>query len=120
VVWIVDLLIYSNTVLRSEQQMEVFPNVLEECQLSDLGFTRSKFTWCNNRTDHPFSRERLDRAVTNLNWCGNFKDMDIRVLAASNFDHCPLLIYYGRRRRDYMSRNQTFKFKDNWMVKDEC
>jgi hypothetical protein len=25
-------------------------------------------------------------------------------LAASNFDHCPLFVNYGRRRRDYMSR----------------
>jgi len=100
--------------------MEAFRNVLEDCQLSDLDFTRSKFTWGNNRTDHTFSKERLDKAVANLNWFGDFKDVDIRALAASNFDNYPLLINYGRRHRGYRSRNQTFKFKDNWMVKDEC
>jgi hypothetical protein len=45
--------------LRLERQMEAFRNVLEDCQLSDLGFQRSKFTWCKNHTDHPFSREGL-------------------------------------------------------------
>jgi hypothetical protein len=44
-----------------------------------LGFTRSKFTFCNNCTNHSFSSERLDRAVENLNWCENFKDVDVRM-----------------------------------------
>jgi len=91
--------------LRPERQMEAFQNVLEDCQLSDLGFTWFKFTWCNNHTDHPFCRERLDRAMPNLNWCENFKDVDARVLATSNFGHCPLFINYGCRHRDYWSKN---------------
>jgi hypothetical protein len=74
--------------------MEAFQNVLEDCQLSDLGFTRFEFVRCNNRTNHPFCRERLDRVVTNLNLCGNFKDVDVRLVAAFNFDHCQLLINY--------------------------
>jgi len=41
-----------------------------------------------------FSKQRLDRAVANLNLGGNFKDVDVRLMAAINFDHCQLLINY--------------------------
>lgn len=34
--------------IRLERQMEAFINVLEDCQLSDLGFMGAIFTWCNN------------------------------------------------------------------------
>jgi hypothetical protein len=37
-----------------------FRNVLETCQLSDLGFIGSKFTWCNNKEDEYFMKKRLN------------------------------------------------------------
>lgn len=42
---------------RSDRQMASFQDSLEDCQLSDLGFTGSKYTWCNNRTDHNFTKD---------------------------------------------------------------
>lgn len=43
--------------LRRESQMEAFRVVLKECQLSDLGFKGSKFTWLNCRQDGIFTKE---------------------------------------------------------------
>ncbi|GLT68467.1 hypothetical protein SLA2020_406930 [Shorea laevis] len=42
--------------------MEDFRVVLDDCHFSDLGYTRSKFTWCNAREDSSFTKERLDQA----------------------------------------------------------
>jgi hypothetical protein len=52
-------------VFRSENQMMQFQLTLEECELSDLGYRGSKFTWTNRRHDGDFIKERLDRAVAN-------------------------------------------------------
>jgi len=41
---------------------------LEDCNLSDLGFSGPKYTWCNGKYGDDFSRERLDRAVANVEW----------------------------------------------------
>lgn len=49
--------------------MEGFCNVLEACQLSDLGFKGLKFMWNNERSDGMFTEERLDRVVENSGWC---------------------------------------------------
>lgn len=51
---------------RSYQQMERFREAVDACGLSDLGFQGSKFTWCNNRAGHQFTKERLDCAFGNL------------------------------------------------------
>jgi hypothetical protein len=45
--------------------MEDFQRILEDCLLSDLGFSRPKFTWSNERDDEAFTQERLDRVVAN-------------------------------------------------------
>jgi hypothetical protein len=67
-------------VLRPHHQMVAFKEVLEGCHLSDLGFIGSKFTWCNNRTDYQFTKERLDGVVANLRWREMFEEVDDFVL----------------------------------------
>ncbi|XP_059441902.1 uncharacterized protein LOC132174228 [Corylus avellana] len=47
----------SGSALRRVGEMELFRGALEECRLSDLGFTGPKFTWTNCR------------AVANKEWC---------------------------------------------------
>lgn len=56
----------------SEQQMESFRSTLEKCQLGDLGFQGSKFTWSNCREVGHFTNERLDGATTTKGWCDQF------------------------------------------------
>ncbi|GLT72049.1 hypothetical protein SLA2020_440180 [Shorea laevis] len=75
--------------------MAAFWDSLEVCQLSDMGFIDFKYIWCNNRTDHRFTKERLDRAIANSSWCELFGSVDVVVLACRNSDHCPLLVNFG-------------------------
>ena len=47
---------------RSDRQMQLFRDVLDECSFVDLGFTGPSFTWTNNCVGD-MTWERLDRAV---------------------------------------------------------
>jgi len=42
-------------------QMEEFIKGIHECNLGDLGYVGSKFTWSNKRESGAFVKERLDR-----------------------------------------------------------
>lgn len=69
--------------------MESFRSALEDCQLGDLGFRGSKYTWTNCRETAYFMKERLDRAVANAEWCTQFQEIDVSILAALSSDHKP-------------------------------
>ncbi|KAF5458927.1 hypothetical protein F2P56_022920 [Juglans regia] len=82
---------------RADKQIDDFRNVLQDCQLWDLGFTQGKYTWSNFRQDHNFTKERLDRAIANSEWCAMFGGGEVQVLASSTSDHCPILMNVGNR-----------------------
>lgn len=46
-------------------QAAAFWNVLETCNLLDMGFLGSKFTWINNKSGGWVIMERLHRAFCN-------------------------------------------------------
>lgn len=79
---IVDQAEKSGAVLQREGQMEQFRTTLENCNLSDLGFKGSKFTWRNYRSDESFMKERLERVVANHEWCMVYRAVEVNVLAA--------------------------------------
>jgi hypothetical protein len=60
--------------------MSNFINTLNRCDLGDLGYKRSKFTWRNKRETFVFVKERLDKAVASLEWCGSYPDAVVKVL----------------------------------------
>jgi hypothetical protein len=45
-------------VLRRNSQMNNFRMALEDCDLSDLGFSGPQYTWCNSISDGNFTQER--------------------------------------------------------------
>ena len=54
--------------LRPYSQMKNFRDALDECDLVDLGYTSSKFTWFKNFANGVAVWERLDRALGTTNW----------------------------------------------------
>lgn len=88
-------------ILRKETQMTQFKEALEDCQLSDLGFKGSKFTWTNYRQDGSFIKECLDRAIANLGWCILNKRVEVNILAARSSNHKPMFITFSDREGDY-------------------
>ena len=55
---------------RSEAQMSLFRDCLDECGLVDMGFTGPKYTWNNRQLGDDLVRVRLDRAVANGEFLG--------------------------------------------------
>jgi hypothetical protein len=53
--------------------MERFRNALADCNMEDLGFVGDVFTWRNHHhRAEGYIKERLDRAVANIEWRGLF------------------------------------------------
>ena len=54
--------------VRPEGQMRKFREVVNRCQLKDLGYMGSDFTWSRRLGSRGWVRERLDRALVSTNW----------------------------------------------------
>jgi hypothetical protein len=109
--------------LRKESQLTGFREALEVCRLGDLGFFGSPFTWSNRRSDDTFTKERLDRAVANPEWCSLFPIFSVEVLAARTSDHSPILVSSSSNPRRGQSRGSAgsgFKLEASWLNDVEC
>lgn len=74
--------------------MQSFREALEECWSCDLGYTGRRFTWSNIRNDKTFTKEWLDRAVANIEWCCRFQEVTLVNLATRTSDHSPVLVSF--------------------------
>lgn len=97
-----------------------FCEVLEDCHLGDLDFFGSCFTWSNRRLDNSFTKERLDRAVANPEWCSIFPKVSVLVLAARTSDHSPLVISFDEDGYERKFHMRGFKFEAWWTNDVEC
>ncbi|KAL0433053.1 UNVERIFIED_CONTAM: hypothetical protein Slati_2639600 [Sesamum latifolium] len=76
----------------AEWQIRNFCSCLTQCELFDLGFRGSPFTWCNNQQEPATVHERLDRAVSSTAWIQMFPKVAVRHIDTSYSDHTPLVI----------------------------
>ena len=72
--------------------MEQFREVLDECNLLDLGFSRNKFTWSRTYPNGGMVWERLDRAVCTMEWYDLFLSTSVQTLTCVSSDHNPICI----------------------------
>ncbi|KAH1063902.1 hypothetical protein J1N35_028889 [Gossypium stocksii] len=79
-------------VQRDPRRIEAFQEVLEECQLFDLGYTGVSYTWERGNLLETNIRERLDRGLANEGWMNLFPMGGIHHLPYSTYDHYPLLL----------------------------
>jgi hypothetical protein len=67
--------------------MQEFHDVLEDCELVDMVYTRYMFTWQRGKI-----QERLDRGVTNAQWNDLFPNLVLTNRETLKSDHRPLII----------------------------
>jgi hypothetical protein len=109
--------------VRKESQMTGFQEALEVCRLGDLGFSGSMYTWSNRRADGTFTRERLDRAMANPEWCILFPSFSVLIMAARTSDHSPILVSFSPRHMERQGQGpfrRGFKFEASWRSDVEC
>lgn len=69
------------------REMADFAEVINDCQLLDVGAYNPKFTWARGDIF-----ERLDKGLLGEGWMNLFEDTRMTNLSRILSDHCPLLI----------------------------
>ncbi|KAA3475803.1 reverse transcriptase [Gossypium australe] len=103
-------------VQREQRRMDAFRDTLEECQLMDIGYSGTWFTWERGNLLETNIRERWDRRVANEKWITLFPMGNIQHLPYSMSDHCPLLISTDHTTE--YSGNQKFHFEAWWTLEE--
>ena len=102
---------------KPSRQMEVFRDVLDKCGFQDLGFSGNKFTWCNGQGEGHTVWERLDRAVSTVDWLTMFSATKVVHLESGTSDHKPIMIYLASIPKRI---NKPWRFEQMWMRDEGC
>jgi len=78
--------------LRPQGQIDQFREVLDECNLIDLGYSGNKFTWSKSYPNGGMVWERLDKAVGSVDWYDLYPATCVQTLTCVSFDHSLICI----------------------------
>jgi hypothetical protein len=102
---------------RLEAQMRLFKECLDDCGLSNLGYSGPKFTWTNKQEMDSNIRVRLDRVVANGAFTQLFDDCCVENVITTMSDHYALAISIGRFDQPEVKRpvQVGFKYEAAWL-----
>ncbi|XP_075657955.1 uncharacterized protein LOC142627937 [Castanea sativa] len=103
---------------KSQAQMQLFREVVDECGFIDLGFVGSQFTWQKHFADGHSIWERLDRALANNEWMLRFAESRVHLLSVTSSDHSPLWI--RPKSLDLPCFAKPFRFEEMWLSNKGC
>lgn len=72
--------------------MNDFQEAIDQCALTDMGFSGSPFTWEWTRNEVVVLKERLDRGLANDLWRHIFSNFRLHHIDSSSSDHSLLLL----------------------------
>lgn len=98
---------------KGEWQMRHFREALRDCQLHDLGYVGSPFTFSNRRMGIMETKARLDRALAFEHWMVNFPNFQVRNIATVSSDHMLLLLDFSGNKLHKHSK--VFRFEPMWL-----
>lgn len=75
----------------SLNEIDDFRHCINTCNLTDLGFKGSIFTWWNGRTDEECIFKRLDRCLANMEFQQTFHGLEVSHLSRTGSDR-PMLL----------------------------
>ncbi|GAA0179249.1 hypothetical protein LIER_44028 [Lithospermum erythrorhizon] len=87
--------------------MVEFNDYISDCNLEDVGYIGSTFTWTSGRVS-----ERLDRVLCDQQCLNEFPLMHVRHLAKNYSDHSPLLLEI---MLDTGQPRGSFRFQNMWL-----
>ncbi|XP_019242042.1 PREDICTED: uncharacterized protein LOC109222093, partial [Nicotiana attenuata] len=109
----------------SINEVDDFRHCINTCNLSDLGFKGSIFTWWNGRSEDDCIFKRLDRCFGNIELQQTFPGLEVTHMSKTGSDHCPMLlkcdienppIKKPFRFLNFWTKHEAFKtvVKENW------
>jgi hypothetical protein len=89
---------------------------MDECGLSDMGFSGPKFTWCNRQDAQSNVRVRLDRAVCNAEFATRFADCHVENVITTSSEHYALVIDFvtSASRVEQCHIQRPFRYEVAW------
>ena len=99
--------------------MDNFIDVINFCDLKDIGFVGPKFTWIYQKADGTQIWERLDRALATAEWLELFPAAKLYHQSTLASDHSMLLLRMvaGSNRKRV---KRSFKFESIWLKESSC
>jgi hypothetical protein len=92
--------------------MQAFRDVLNDCDLEDLGYSGDAYTWKRGRI-----RERLDRAIANRSWQDMHPEAVAQHLEHMRSDHRPILLD-TEYQNTTGNQQRTRKFEAKWLKEE--
>ncbi|KAJ1270996.1 hypothetical protein BS78_06G095000 [Paspalum vaginatum] len=101
---------------RGEQQMRFFRECLEDCELTDLGFSGPKYTWSNRHEGNDNVKVRLDRAVANGHFTQLFDESYLENIITATSDYYAILVTINGKlcHKEKNFFDSTFKYEAMW------
>ncbi|KAF7822570.1 reverse transcriptase [Senna tora] len=98
--------------MRSVGGLLQFQKFISDCNLMDLKFSGSKFTWNNRQLGQDHIKERIDRALCNVAFRERYEKAQVVHLETVGSDHCPLLVHF-----EFSDKRtpREFKFEQMWI-----
>lgn len=90
---------------------------MDDCHMTDLGFSGPKFTWSKKRDIGDLIQCRLDRCWVNSGWKYFYLEANVTHLARVNSYHCPLLLNLNPLLGSTSYR--PFRFQTIWLSHNE-
>lgn len=75
--------------------MQDFRDIMQTCELHDLGFKGVPYTYDNKRHGWNNVKVRLDRAVADDNWRALFSNSHVEHLTSPCSDHAPIMLRFS-------------------------
>ncbi|RYR03725.1 hypothetical protein Ahy_B06g082969 [Arachis hypogaea] len=101
---------------KSQSQVREFRQFVDMNYLMDLDLKGGRFTWFSNPRNGFITREKIDRALANLEWRVLYQHASLIALPAISSDQCPIVLNINQIQR----REECFKFEAFWADHDEC
>lgn len=95
---------------RPHRFMQAFRDVLEECELEDIGFSGDAYTWKCGRL-----RERLDRDVATTSWSLMHPLVVLQYLGYIQSDHRPILLDTEYQDASWQPQSAPRRFEAKWL-----
>ncbi|KAL8126745.1 hypothetical protein AgCh_013868 [Apium graveolens] len=99
--------------LNLEDRKRQRSDLVEDCQISELMLTGSKYTWEKSRGTQSWVREKLDRGFATMYWWSKFPMHNLKVVRTSVSDHDALLL--DLFRVNVSRKTFRFRFENVWL-----
>ncbi|TXG63278.1 hypothetical protein EZV62_010272 [Acer yangbiense] len=96
-----------------------FRQVIDDCDLFDLGCSSPRLTWNNRRDGVGNVQERLDRFFADNRWRDRFGYIKVEQLGFNSSDHRPILLTFKQFSGPHRSRIESFRFEPFWLKESD-